>query len=417
MPLALALWAAAAVAVGLRVAMSPPDRQSVYPIFLAAASSWQHGECLYLLPGSEPGKPVYRYSPLVGAAFVPLAQLPHPIGAILWRSLNLGMLLAAFAGWATWAASFRSENRPDLGLLLLLMLPLTLGNLNNGQANPLVLGLLLGTMLSAARGHWALAGCCSAGAGLVKIYPLALALLLLLIAPRRLAGWVLAFLAAGLLLPFALQDSGYVAGQYVDWLYYLRNDDRSGWSAVAGYRDLRLLLGVWLFRLDNPSWLALQLAGAASSALIILMLSRRGWPRHRLLTVLFALAAGWMTLLGPCTESSTWMLLAPSLSWALAESWNRAPSAGRWFLLAAYGMFLGAGVAAWFPGGAAVHALGVQPLAGVFFLLGLGINEATWFRESRGDTGTETAGAFQGVGPARGPEHEPARGGCRSTSA
>ena len=43
--------------------------------------------------------------------------------------------------------------------------------------------------------------------------------------------------------------------------------------------------------------------------------------QRELLTAVVALAACWMMLLGPATESCTYILLAPTLAWAVLESW------------------------------------------------------------------------------------------------
>src|SRR5207237_312863 len=117
-------------------------------------------------------------------------------------------LLGAFGWWC------RSMLGPFTGsrasLLFLLMLPLAVGSLNNGQSNALVLGLLLTTVTGAATERWGLAASCTALATLFKLYPIALGLLMAATFPRRFAGRLVLALLVGLALPFALQQPHYV---------------------------------------------------------------------------------------------------------------------------------------------------------------------------------------------------------------
>src|SRR5207248_1888201 len=47
------------------------------------------------------------------------------------------------------------------------------------------------------------------------------------------------------------------------------------------------------------------------------------WSNDRLLTLIFTLVCCWMLLLGPLTESSTYILLAPAISLATVEAFSR----------------------------------------------------------------------------------------------
>src|SRR5437016_12914 len=83
-----------------------------------------------------------------------------------------------------------------------------------------------------------------------------------------------------------------------------------------------------------------------------------------------------MTVFGFAAESSTYILLAPSLAWAVMEA--RLDRSGRWLsggLLVSYGLFLAAEVAVWFPIGRQFHSLGPHPLAALLLLICLLIAE------------------------------------------
>ncbi|MCI0462133.1 MAG: DUF2029 domain-containing protein [Gemmataceae bacterium] len=372
--LAVFLWAAAVLMVCGR-ALLAPQAQSVYPIFAGAARDWQAGAGLY-----EGAREPFRYSPLIAALFVPLAVLPDALGGVVWRLLNAAALLGAL-GWWSRAALPVSLTESRRALLLLLVLPLAVGNLNNGQANPLILALLLTATTAAVRARWNLAAVCVALACLFKAYPIVVGLLLAVLHPRRFAPRLGVVLAAGLALPLVLQQPEYVAAQYGSWLEHLRANDRSLMPLELWYRDLRLLAAVCGVPLSASAYQAVQLLAGVGLALLCLAGRRAGWPARRLLTLVLGLGCCWMTALGAAAESATYILLAPSAAWALLEVWQRPRTVGsRGAVLVAYGLLVVSQMAVWFPWGRAFHSLGPQPLAGLL-LLGVLLREG---REPRG---------------------------------
>lgn len=358
------IWAAALLFCCVKTFVAPQSH-NVYPIFANAARKWLAGEDLYRL---RPGLDVYRYSPLVTALLTPFGLLPERVGGVIWRLLNAGIYLAALAWFARAAAPF-VLSRTQLALLFLLVLPLSLTNLYNGQANTLMLGLLLAGIAGAAAERWNLSAGCIALACLFKIYPIAVGLLLAVVYPRRFAGRFAGALAFGLALPFVLQHPDYVARQYQDLLEHVRSDDRQVLSLDLWLRDLRLLFHVWLVPLTPLAYAAMQVGAGAVMALICWFGRRQGWPSRPLLTLLLALGCCWMTVLGPMAESCTYILLAPSLAVALLHAWHEArPVWVRGLLVGIFTLLLLAQIATWFPGGRWFRNLGPQPLAGLLFL-------------------------------------------------
>jgi hypothetical protein len=371
---ALALWVAALIAVGARFAVAQHGH-SVYPIFVGAARHWLAGADLYQ-PCAEP----YRYSPLVAVLLVPLSLLPDQLGEVLWRGLNVAIFLGALAWWCR-AVLPRPLTGAQVALMFLLVLPLSIGNLHNGQSNTLVLGLILAAVAALAtpdesstgsRRRCALAGVCMALACLFKVYPIAVGLLLLAIHPRRFGRWLVPALAVGLLLPFLLQRPDYVAQQYAGWLHHMQANDRSVLPRELCYRDLQLLCRVCALPLSTLAYVEFQLLAAAAVAAVCVAARSLGCPQRPLLTLLTALSCCWMTVFGPATESATYILLAPTAAWAVLEAWlERRPLVVRGVLLAGYALLLAAQAANWLPDGRSLQALGPQPLAALLLLGGV----------------------------------------------
>ncbi len=355
-------WSLVMAVIAGRLLFGPP-KGSVYPTFARAGADWLAAADLYNHTDA-----LYRYSPLVAALFTPFSLLPDRLAEVLWRLVNVGVYLAAL-GWWQRTSLPRTLSRSQVAVLFLLALPLSIGSLNNGQSNALVLGLLLMAVAAVTVERWNLSAVSLALAVSFKIYPLAIALLLVLAYPRRL-GWRFALaLAASAAAPFLLQDSTYVAGQYASWFHYLQGDQRIDIALTAAGRDLRLICRLAGLGISPAAYAALQLLGAAGVAALVLAGRYAQWPERRLLTALLAWGSAWMLLLGPATESCTYILLAPSLAWATLDAWaERKPWPARGLLAISWSLFTLALVANWFPFAKNAHTLGLQPLGVIAFL-------------------------------------------------
>jgi hypothetical protein len=166
-----------------------------------------------------------------------------------------------------------------------------------GQANLVMLGCALFGLAAAAGGRWNRAAGALALATLIKGYPLALALLLGGIYPRKFILRYLAALSLGLLLPFVTHRPAVVAGQYLNWFDHLRDS-----TEIMRER--------------------LRVAGAGVLGLCWLEAWRTADPRRRL-TRLGQLYWVWVALFGPATESCTYVVLGPAIAWALIDAYRR----------------------------------------------------------------------------------------------
>lgn len=361
---AATVWIVALLVIGIRILINP-RMHSVYPIYSNAGASWRDGASLYR--PSEKSPDVYRYSPIIAVLMAPFSLLPARTGEMLWRILNVGAYLAALSWWSRTVLPFR-PNRTQHALLLVLVLPLSMGSINNGQCNPLVIGLLLAATAGAATERWNLTGICLAGACLFKVYPIAVALLLVVVYPRQLIGRLVLFLAAGLALPYLAGRPEYVTAQYLDWFHHMRSEDRSAWPLDLRLRDLQLFIDVWFTRISLQAYWDIQMLSAAAIALFCLIGRRVQLPPRPLLTLLFAFGCCWMTLVGPVVESCTFIFLIPALAAALVEAWQEErPVPVRALLAASFLIFLLAQIACWFPWHKAFQRLGPQPFANLLF--------------------------------------------------
>jgi alpha-1,2-mannosyltransferase len=309
-----------------------PNSNTLYKVFRAGGARWLASENLY------PKVDEYIYSPFAAAFFAPLALLPDRVAGNLWRLLSLAAYAGAFAVWLRKApASAATGERAALAWILLL--PLSLGDIFNGQANPLVIGLLMLAVIECRRERWMIAAMCVGVATYFKVYPLAMGLLLAVLHPRRFP-WRLALALAAIFgLSLILQRPAYVLEQYGNWVHSLRQDPRRTLNYFGTYRDFWLLLRVLRTPISPSGWAVLQAASGAASAVYLVLVQRRGAPAEKLDLLLLTLGTCWMLLFGPATESSTYVILAPPLmlAWVL---WSGAGAGARIYLKGATACYI-----------------------------------------------------------------------------
>jgi hypothetical protein len=303
-----------------------PWSHTVFDIYGPASRKWWTGQDIYTVC-----KEHYRYSPLFAIAISPFALLPEPWGGALWKVFNCLFYAFSLAVMAQRLLPLRLT-RTQTSVLFLLVLPLSLHSLYIGQANLLMLGAILLGLSAAAADRWTGAAVWLAVATLIKVYPLALALLLMGLYPKRFAHRFLFALSAGLLLPLATQWPGTVVAQYESWFSHLLASTSIMRERVRGFDHL---LAVYGFPLSPETFLLMEiLAGGAVLALCVLHARWTSAPRQRFTRILILFAL-WVVLFGPATESCSYVILAPAVAWSILEAFQREASwlARTWLVL------------------------------------------------------------------------------------
>src|SRR6266436_172953 len=359
----LGCWVLTLVVICIHAGINP-GTHSVFIDYWHAGTRWIRGEYLY------PHRNQFLYSPLAAAWFAPFALLPQALGGILWRLLSaIALILGARrSGRMAWPGT-SGVRWTAWGLAALL--PLSLSNLNNGQAGVLITAFLLFGIVFCASGQWQITAACFAIATIFKLYPIALALLLVALYPGKLS-WRLALWLAGLfLLTFLLQQRSYVLTQYQEWFAQLAHDNRRLQGAYGTWRDAWLLLRLARVPMTMLAWTTLQLVAGILAAAFCVWGQRSGWNSRRCLAAAFCLASAWMTLFGPATEAATYIILAPAVIFGLITSW-RSPHPGwlRTGMSCTYGLLVAADILnSWLhPAAHVVYVHAVQPFAALIFV-------------------------------------------------
>lgn len=315
--IALIVWVLLLAGVTLRVAASHPHSQTVVSIYLAAGERWLAGDPLY---APHPQLDIFRNPPLVAALFAPFTVLPEKLAGIAWRLLCTAVFLVGLARLRRDLLPELSPNR--IGVLFTLAALLAVSPLNNGQVNLLLAGAALnGTSDLIRKRWWAAAAWFGLGAWL-KMYPLAIGMLAVVVAPRL--GWrLLAVTVLGFALPFTLQDPAYALDQYRGFASWLGLDDRTYTALDRVPIDWTALPRVWLgVVVETPLKWTVALAVAGLFAAVVW---RRACPFLALV-----LGSVWMTAFGPATEMNTYsqlagvaalLVLRPQPRWASVLAW------------------------------------------------------------------------------------------------
>ncbi|MBV9733774.1 MAG: DUF2029 domain-containing protein [Verrucomicrobia bacterium] len=361
---ALAVWIIILLGLAVRT-LANPNRATAFTVYRLAGIHWLNAQHLY---GDWRG---FVYSPLAAVFFTPFGLLLPGWGNLCWTWFSAAIFLLGVR--ALLSSGIYPGVKPQyLGIVYLLLVPLVLGNLDTGQANPTVIGLMLLAVAAVPAERWGVAALCVAAATYLKIYPLAVGLILFLMAPRRL-GWrlLLALVVLGIL-PFLFQHWSYVSQQYHEWISTRSADDRRLYPIKDVPLDLWFLL-VRLGHLPIPGFVysAFQILSGGAIALFCLVGVWKDWPKERLLAGILALVCIWTTLCGPATELQTYVLLAPAVVLTLLDAlpssrplWLRAGLLVVYLL-----MVLAVARTSFLPSQKGLWILTIQPVAAILFLI------------------------------------------------
>lgn len=373
---ALALWAVLAVAVCVKTLILGGEH-SVYPQFAGSARHWWADMSLYADYTKTEHMDGYRYSPAFAVAFTPFYLLPDRLGLIAWNLLSMGLLAWALHVLVRDVLTDPSEPpwHAVEGTFMTLTLAGSAIGIWSGQSNAVLPALIALGLAAIVRDRWWTASFLLAVPVFIKIWPIAIVLLLMACWPRQLIGRFAAVCIALVLLPFLTRPPDIVVWQYQEWYLALTGPFQGRWG---GYRDawtiweqLGPVFGCqpdWASAVQHHAYMALQLATSMIILGWCLWQRRRVQSSGHLLMLIFSMWAAWQLLFGPATEQLTYGIIAPATSWAVLVSF--AEKKAKWLTVTAWLMLtlLPAGdvekaILTVFPGGQLLLPLGV-----VFFI-------------------------------------------------
>jgi len=309
--LAWGIWFVLLAGVATMAALAP-ERRTVFPVYAGACRRFWDGIDLY--GGGIHG---FLYLPFNAWAVSPFLALGRPVADVLWRIVSLGLLAFGVRRLARHQASRQRAGRADRIFLLatLLALPATWSAARNGQANLLLIALVIHAALdvAAARPGRAALGLVLAMAA----KPIAIVPLLLfgaLDAPLR--GRLLVGLALIFALPLLHPDPGYVLAQYGDAMAMLRRAAQPGTPYTEAFGGLEML--------GLPVAATWRTAARLLAAVLTLVLAHRAWRREGRVggaVTTLGLAVVYLMAFNPRTEANAYVMLGAVAAPAAAGAW------------------------------------------------------------------------------------------------
>ncbi|UCD32086.1 MAG: DUF2029 domain-containing protein [Desulfobacterales bacterium] len=303
------LWGAYALAIVLLKFSTEPSYGNVCSVYFRA------GERLLAEIPLYPGK--FLYFPTAAFFFTPFTVLPFPIGASIWRLLNLGVFIVGIYN----LTKIERTDRKKVEFLLVTVVVCLLSSsaAKHGQATLMMAGLLMLAAVDLERSKPWRASFFMALALALK--PTALPFLMLAVVGYPASRFKMTALVPILFsLPFLLRDPSYILEQYLEVPRMLQ--ETSSWEyrfIWASFMGLLQTLGVNLDQLERL--ITRGLFAAAAFVAYITGKERLPETADRCL-YLYAIAAGYVLLMSPLTERNTYAMLAPVVGtmWCLARN-------------------------------------------------------------------------------------------------
>jgi len=333
--LAVGLWIALAAAVCVK-SMVQGGIHSVYPVYAWGSRHWWADQPLHAIY-RDLDLDIYRYSPTFAIVFTPFALLPDWLGASLWGILSVAATFFALRVMVRELLPGLWPPRRE-GWFLGLTLFGSMSGIWSGQSNSLLLAIVIFAAVAIKRQRWWTASFLLALPVFIKIWPIAVVLLLMACWPKQLT-WRFAIIAVALaLIPFLTRPFSVVAGQYRQWYLSLIDQNQGRW---AGFRDAWTIWENLWPPVSQRGYQVLQLVSALPVLLWCLYQRRRindlpisghrASGRERageradvtdgyLLMAIISIWVSWQLLFGPGSEQLTYGLIAPSVAWAVLTS-------------------------------------------------------------------------------------------------
>lgn len=302
-------WFVAGIVLAVRMFLAPLKRTTLISYERGCDAWWN--DAFYYETHLD-----YIYPPTFTIAYSPIGWLPDWLGAPVWTLLGLVIAWLGIKAFLRDVAPARFTPQEQSLCLVLALFGLFRG-LWAAQANALVIGLALLAVSAVVRRKWWSASLCLAAPIFIKLWPAALAMLVVPLKFRPLAGRLVVVSLGLAAIPWLTRGWDIAWRQhagYVDLILHRRVDAR-----FSGYRDLWT---IWeQFQTPDPQpYKFVQLVTAACVFAWCVRLAWRQESDRRLATGLVGMWLTWQLLVGPGTERLTFGIMAPLMAWAMVES-------------------------------------------------------------------------------------------------
>lgn len=304
------------VVVGVMLAVNPTHRTVSETYHAAAANWWTQGD-LYTGPRGM------NYLPHFAVLYSPFHFLPLALCEVLWRYCAAAAIVGGL-GLLT-RRLFPSGNARTFLWATLLVMPLSMSALRNGNANCTFAGVTLLCIVAVLDRRWWLAAGLMALATAIK--PLGIVFMLLVpLYYVSLRGRMLVAFAGLALFPFLFGSPAYVWSQHQDLWINLRSCTEVAQHRFADINGLLRTFGLGL-NAEPSRWIRVIAGGLTA---VLWWAGARRLKEPLVALWLYGLATSYLMLFNPMTEANSYGILAPALgAWALVFLFRAEGSSAR----------------------------------------------------------------------------------------
>lgn len=300
--------------------LTSPHRSTVSDEYLLGASRWLAGDSLYA------GANGFLYLPQFAFLYSIFHLFPFVMSEIIWRLVQLAVLLSGLTAFARLLA--RPGEPSFLPLLSVVVVSMGMASFRNGQANIMLLGLLLLSVVALTRQQWTQAAFYMVLGLIAK--PTFIVFFLLAGVLHRPLYWRLPLgLVLAFVVPALFKGPGYVMEQHLNFLDMLR-------QAIAfGEYGPKLTFSHFfaIFPQLTGWWVPAEIQQLTRLLLAPLTLAcayyaQRKYSPQTACYYSYALATSYLMLFNPRNETNDYILLSVAIGYWLVMARYRSHHLG-----------------------------------------------------------------------------------------
>lgn len=309
--IAIGFWVLFIIIVVVKSFVAPYSH-SVYPGFAVTGRIWW-------LNSNEIDLSVY--GPFFAQLIGPFSVLPDQLGGALWNICSFSFFLSGYYKFLTRVVPYKLTSNM-ISISFLLVPWCGIASFYNAQTNIIIAGCFLWAVVAIRTHYWLLASFALAIPASIKAYPIAMAMVLIGLYPKKLFFKFLFAMIVFFCLPFVFHKSDFVLQHYTDWLSYLTSGTRYA-SIGLVHIDFRTFLDRWFVTISPGDYIPVQ---AITGLLVFLCIYIYRILKHsEQQTMLYAyiLTSIWLVLFGPASEEATYLLISPSVCWLIINAYQQ----------------------------------------------------------------------------------------------
>ena len=314
--LSLIGWSAISIYIIVFV-IAHPYSNTITPMYWRASIHWLEGSDLYFRKGFDVNSG-FCYFPHAAILSVPFALLPFTVAEVIWRILNITLLICA-----CYTIAKLSNFRPikvSFFIISAITIAVSYDSIRNGQYNLIITSIFCFVTYLLTKGKYktCIALCILGGA--LKPYLFIPMVLLCGVFPKKCIPAAVIGMILFLLFPFCFQNTDYVINQYSTYKVLLAK--RNSMGLEEGFANLYGILNIFYFWIGLKMQTLISLLGCV--AVYLYCLYYKFHRKNYLNIMILITASSYILLFSSRTEFNTYCFAGPIIGFVIVEAlWKK----------------------------------------------------------------------------------------------